>query len=152
MRSIWQTPRRLFYRAASKLGFRRVAVAAADDVAREVDTHGYVLVIYPHDYGWVALLPDFRGAMGRDVEMESAILHAIHAARKVCSAMIEVGRVIPAPSKISSVKADSIWVRVYGVDWSRAIVRTVSMDELTVPTTRKVMRERTLPRPISVRS
>jgi predicted RNase H-like HicB family nuclease len=80
---------------------------------REVETRGYVLAIYPQDYGWVALMPDFRGATGRDVEMESAILRAIQAARKVCSAMIEVGRVIPAPSEISSVKTDPIWSRLW---------------------------------------
>jgi predicted RNase H-like HicB family nuclease len=130
MGSIWETPRHLFYRATSKLGWRRSTVALADSAAWEGERRGYVLVIYPHDYGWVALMPDFRGATGRAVEMESAISHAIQAARKVCSAMIEVGRVIPDPSEISSVRSDPLWVRVYGVDWSRAIMRTVSMDEL----------------------
>jgi predicted RNase H-like HicB family nuclease len=130
MGSIWKTPRHLFYRATSKLGRRQPTVALADSAAWEGERRGYVLVIYPHDYGWVALMPDFRGATGRAVEMESAISHAIQAARKVCSAMIEVGRVIPDPSEISSVKSDPLWVRVYGVDWSRAIMRTVSMDEL----------------------
>jgi hypothetical protein len=48
--------------------------------------------------------------------MESAISHAIQAARKVCSATMEVGRVIPDPSEISAVKSNPIWVRVYGVD------------------------------------
>ena len=131
MRSIWQTPRHLFFRVASKLGFRRPAVARTDSAARESEKRGYALVIYPHEYGWVALMPDFRGATGRAVEMESAISHAIQAARKVCSAMIEVGRGYPDSSEISAVISDPIWVRVYGVDWSRATMRTVPMDELT---------------------
>ena len=109
-------------------------------------------MIYPHEYGWVALMPDFRGATGRAVEMESAISHAIQAARKVCSAMMEVGRVIPDPSEISAVKSNPIWVRVYGVDWSRASMRTVSMDELTVHKAKKVMCARSLPRSIALRS
>jgi hypothetical protein len=96
MKSIWHTPRHLFYRATSKLGLRRAAVAPADGAAREGERRGYALVIYPHDYGWVALIPDFRGATGRAAEMESAILQAIKSARKVCSAMIEVRRVIRA--------------------------------------------------------
>ena len=137
---------------ASKLGFRRPAVASADGAAREREKRGYVLVIYPHEYGWVALMPDFRGATGRAVEMESAISHAIQAARKVCSATMEVGRVIPDPSEISAVKSNPIWVRVYGVDWSRASMRTVSMDELTVHEAKKVMCARSLPRSIALRS
>jgi len=152
MKSIWQTPRHFFYRATSKLGWRRPAVALADDASWEGERRGYILVIYPHDYGWVALMPDFRGATGRAVEMELAIMHAIQAARKVCSAIIEVGRVIPAPLEISSMKSDPIWVRAYGVDWSRAIMRTVSMDELTAPKARNVICERTLPRHVSLRS
>jgi predicted RNase H-like HicB family nuclease len=152
MKSIWQRPRHLFYRATSKLGWRRPAFARADGAGQEGERGGYLLVIYPHDYGWVALIPDFRGATGRAVEMESAVLQATQAARRVCSAMTEVGRGVPDPSEISSVKSDPVWVRVYGVDWSRATVRTVSMDELTVPRAGKVMCERSLPRPISLRS
>jgi hypothetical protein len=152
MKSIWEASRHLFYRAASNLGFRRSAVALPDGTAREGAKRGYVLVIYPHDYGWIALMPDFRGATGRAVEMESAISHAIQAARRICCAMIEVGRVIPDPSEISAVISDPIWVRVYGVDWSRATVRTVSMDELTEPKVRKALYERSLPRHITLRS
>lgn len=83
--------------------------------------------------------------------MDSAIQQAIQAARKICSAMGEVGKVIPDPSEIASVQSNPIWVRVYGVDWSRAIIRTVSMDELTAPTT-SVVRERPVLRHVSLRS
>jgi hypothetical protein len=90
----------------------------------------YVLVVYPHHYGWVALMPDFRGATGRAAEMEAAVLQAIEGARKVCSAMEEVGAEIANPLDISLVKSNPVWVRVYGIDWARAVVQTVSREEL----------------------
>jgi hypothetical protein len=75
-------------------------------------------------------MPDFRGATGRAAEMEAAVLQAIEGARKVCSALEEVGAEIPDPLDISLVKSNPVWVRVYGIDWARAVVQAVSREEL----------------------
>jgi hypothetical protein len=104
----------------------------------------YLIVTYPHEYGWVAVMPDFRGATGRADEMESAIWQAIRSAHKVCSAMRELGRVIPAPMDLSSVKSKHRWAGAYGIDWSKAIVRTISINDLITSETKKEMNVRSL--------
>ena len=129
MKFAWQTAGHFFYRAIGKIG-RRWPSALMETAVSGKKACDYMLVVYPHHYGWVALLPDFRGATGRAADMEAAVLQAIEGARKVCSAMEEVGAEIPDPLDIALVKSNSVWVRVYGIDWARAVVRTVSREEL----------------------
>jgi hypothetical protein len=91
-------------------------------------------------------MPDFRGATGRTDEMDSAIRQAIQAAQKVCAAIIELGRAVPTPLDLPSVKSNHLWTSVYGIDWSRAVVHTVPVNELIAPEARTVMCARNLTR------
>ena len=91
---------------------------------------GYILLAYPHHYGWVALMPDFRGATGRARTAEQAMNQAISAAQKVATAMAELGRSHPAPLDLAAIKDDPVWSLTYGIDWTRAIMHTVSVTEL----------------------
>ena len=93
------------------------------------ETH-YLVVTYPYEYSWVAVMPDFRGATGRAAEMDSAIWQAIRSASKVCSAIKELGRGMPAPMDLSAVKSNHRWAGAYGIDWSKAIVRTIPVSDL----------------------
>lgn len=91
----------------------------------------YLLVTYPHEYGWVAVMPDFRGATGRAQEMEPAVWRAIQAARKICAVILELGRSMPTPTDLATVRNNRVWANTYGIDWSNAVVRTISGDKLT---------------------
>ena len=75
-------------------------------------------------------MPDFRGATGRANEMHQAMVQALEGALKVCSVTMELGKPLPVPVGLSHLKNDQLWARVYGVDWSRAVVHTVPKDQL----------------------
>jgi predicted RNase H-like HicB family nuclease len=112
------------WRTVSKIFKRLVGRVSADQA------HGYILLAYPHHYGWVALMPDFRGAMGRARTAEKAMNQAIFAAQNVATAMAELGRSHPAPLDLAAIKNDPVWSLTYGIDWTRAITQTVPVAEL----------------------
>lgn len=90
----------------------------------------YLVVTYRHEYGWVAVMPDFNGATGRAEEMGPAVWKAVQAARKICAAMRELDRPLPTPADLATVRHNRVWANTYGIDWSNAIVRTISGDKL----------------------
>jgi hypothetical protein len=83
-------------------------------------------------------MPDFRGAMGRADEMQPAMIQALGGALKVCSVTMELGKPLPEPSELSLLKNDPLWTRVYGVDWSRAVVHSVPKDKLVARVRREI--------------
>jgi hypothetical protein len=122
----WQ----LIKRAANILLRQHASVGFAGAAAPETGESPYIMISYRHDYGWVTIMPDFRGAMGRADEMRLAMLRALEATQVVCSAMIELGKPLPVPLDLTFLQNDRDWTRVHGVDWSRAAVHTVSKQEL----------------------
>jgi predicted RNase H-like HicB family nuclease len=91
---------------------------------------GYIILAFPHHYGWVALMPDFKGATGRARTAKQAMNQAIFAAQKVAIAMAELGRPRPAPMDLAAIKDNPVWTLTYGIDWTRAIRHTVPVGEL----------------------
>jgi hypothetical protein len=146
MISLPHTTKRLLCRLATWLVRRRFSFNEFT-TSREPQTSEtrYLVVTYPQEYGWVAVMPDFRGATGRAGEMDAAIGQAIRSANKVCSAISELGRGMPAPMDLSAVKSNHRWAGVYGVDWSKAIVHTIPVNDLIASETKKKMSARGCP-------
>jgi predicted RNase H-like HicB family nuclease len=133
----WEPIRRLFFR-----GHRIVRQGAPIEFTEagqsEQGQPRYLVVTYPHDYGWVTVMPDFRGATGRADDMQQAVLQALKGALKVCSVTLELGKPLPEPLELSFLKNDHVWARIYGVDWSRAVVHAISGDKLIAAAQKKV--------------
>lgn len=88
----------------------------------------YLVVALPHPSGgWVATLPDFVGVTGRAVDMERAIERAAVAAREVCGIVVEVRKAMPEPCDLAEAQKNHRWAKEYGIDWERAVVRSVSL-------------------------
>ena len=133
----WESIRRLFFRAR-RVVRPKAPLEFTDAGQSEQGQIRYLVVTYPHDYGWVTLMPDFRGATGRADEMKKAMLQALKGALKVCSVTLELGKPLPEPLELSFLKDDHVWGRIYGVDWSKAVVHTISEDKLVAAAQKKV--------------
>jgi predicted RNase H-like HicB family nuclease len=133
----WESLRRRFFRAHRVV--RRGAQIEFTDAGQSGQGQPrYLVVTYPHDYGWVTVMPDFRGATGRADDLQKAMLQALKGALKVCSVTLELGKPLPEPLELSFLKKDHVWGRIYGVDWSRAVVHTICADKLIAAAQKKV--------------
>jgi predicted RNase H-like HicB family nuclease len=93
----------------------------------------YYLVIAFRHWGWVAVLPDFVGVTGRAEDVAKAIQRAVVAARSALEALKAVPTQLPVPSNLDAVQRNYAWAKEQGIDWSKAVVSTVSwhLDDLT---------------------
>jgi|SRR5687767_11479109 len=126
----WQKVRQIFKRLRESVSRCKFARPSLEGRVNANPAQGYILLAYPHHYGWVALMPDFRGAMGRARTAEQAMNQAIFAAQKVATAMAELGRSHPAPMDLATIKDNPAWSLTYGINWRRAITHTVPVVEL----------------------
>ena len=125
----WQKISKMFKRLCGHSRRKLARPSLVGPVSGDL-SQGYILLAYPHHYGWVALMPDFRGAMGRARTAEQAIKQAIFAAQKVVAAMNELGRSYPEPLDLAAIRDDPVWTHAYGINWTRAIKHTVPVAEL----------------------
>jgi hypothetical protein len=88
----------------------------------------YLLIAFPHGSGiWAAVLPDFVGVTGRARDLSGAIEQATAGAGLVLKALIAVPAPMPQPSDLAAAQRNFPWTQQYGVDWSKAVVNTVSL-------------------------
>ena len=125
----WQKVSQIFKRLCGD-SMRKLARPGVVGRVSADPAQGYILLAYPHHYGWVALMPDFRGATGRARTAEQAMNQAIFAAHKVATAMAELGRAHPVPLDLAAIKDDPVWTLTYGINWTQAITLTVPVAEL----------------------
>lgn len=103
----------------------------------------YLIVAFPHpSCGWVAVLPDFIGVTGRGADTNEAIERALTGAQDVCIALVSINKPMPLPSDLAHAQRNQRWAREYGIDWTTAVVRAVSIPHpSTLPRRRLAKRE-----------
>ena len=88
----------------------------------------YLVVALQHPSGgWVAVLPDFVGVTGRATSMQHAIDRATAGAREFCAIVVGVKKAMPRPGELGDAKRNHRWTKEYGIDWERAVIRTVAL-------------------------
>jgi hypothetical protein len=90
----------------------------------------YLAVAFRHPTGsWAAVMPDFIGITGRGSDASDAIQKAKAGACAMLGVLKEIPASIPVPMDIRAAQRNVILLKHYGVDWSHAVVDTVSFDE-----------------------
>jgi hypothetical protein len=88
----------------------------------------YLLIAFPHGSGiWAAVLPDFVGVTGRARDLFGAIEQATAGAGLVLKALRAMPAPMPEPSDLAAAQRNFPWGQQYGIDWSKAVVNTVSL-------------------------
>lgn len=88
----------------------------------------YLLIAFPHGSGiWAAVLPDFVGVTGRARDLSGAIEQATAGAGLVLKALRAMPAPMPEPSDLAAAQRNFPWTQQYGIDWSKAVVNTVSL-------------------------
>jgi predicted RNase H-like HicB family nuclease len=90
----------------------------------------YLAVAFRHPTGsWAAVMPDFIGITGRGSDASAAIQKAKAGASAMLSILKRIPESIPVPMDIGAAQRNPILTKHYGVDWSQAVVDTVSFDD-----------------------
>jgi predicted RNase H-like HicB family nuclease len=88
----------------------------------------YLLIAFPHGSGiWAAVLPDFVGVTGRARDLSGAIEQATAGVGLVLKALRAMPAPMPEPSDLAAAQRNFPWGQQYGIDWSKAVVNTVSL-------------------------
>ena len=89
----------------------------------------YLAVAFRHPTGsWAAVMPDFIGITGRGSDASAAIAEAKAGAGTMLSVLKEIPTSIPRPMNILAAQCSPILAKAHGVDWSTAVVDTVSLE------------------------
>jgi hypothetical protein len=90
----------------------------------------YLAVAFRHPTGsWAAVMPDFIGITGRGSDASAAIQKAKAGARAMLGVLKESSASMPVPMDIRTAQRNVTLTRHYGVDWSHAVVDTLSFDD-----------------------
>lgn len=90
----------------------------------------YLAVAFRHPTGsWAAVMPDFIGITGRGSDASAAIQKAKAGAGAMLGVLKELPASMPIPMDIREAQRNPILAKHYGVDWSHAVVDTVSFDD-----------------------
>ena len=101
----------------------------------------YLIVTFAHPTcGWVAVLPDVIGVTGRGADVEEAIERAVTGAQDVCIALASINKPMPQAGDLANAQRNQRWAKEYGIDWTRAIVRSVSIAHPSTLPRRRVSR------------
>lgn len=85
----------------------------------------YVLVLAPHQDGWLARLPDFPDCSAIGPQVEPAIAAAAERAVQAIARLRQASRPIPEPRSLEDIRADPSWSVEHAIDWTRAVVSLV---------------------------
>jgi predicted RNase H-like HicB family nuclease len=89
----------------------------------------YLVIGFPHQSGcWAVVLPDFPGVTGRAGDSAQAVRRAVDGAASVIETLAKIQAPTPIPVDLRTAQQNHVWTREYGVDWSRAVVSTITLD------------------------
>lgn len=90
----------------------------------------HVVVLVPRaDGGWRAHFPDFPGCRSEGESAENAIHKAELAIAAFIAELRRTGRRVPAAKPYEAVRADEAWTRERGIEWSKAVISLVPIEE-----------------------
>ena len=88
----------------------------------------YLVIGFPHQSGsWAAVFPDFVGVTGRGSDLAQAIDRATEGAIAVIGTLTKIGTPLPLPKDLRKIQQDHAWANEYGINWSCAVVSTVTL-------------------------